>query len=168
MIRNHSLHSRGGFSLLETVISTLLVGLILVSSLKSVGAILRQREKVADRQQAVWLADQLLTEILETAYEDPDGAAVFGPEETGGRALFDDVDDFHKWQSSPPQTRDGRPLTELPGWVRRVAVSYVVPVNPTHISDTDAGIKRITVTVSRDGDELSKVVSLRSRAWSSE
>jgi Tfp pilus assembly protein PilV len=168
MTRNRSLFRRGGFSLLETVISTLLVGLILVSSLKSVGAILTQREAVADRQQAVWLADQLLTEILETAYEDPDGSAEFGPEESGGRALFDDVDDFHKWQSSPPQMRDGRPMTELTGWDRRVIVEFVAPANPTRISDTDEGVKRITVTVSRDGEELANAVSLRSRAWSRE
>ena len=54
-----------GVSLLESMISTLLVGVILVASMKTVGTVMQQRNSTVDDQRAVWLAQEMFAEILE-------------------------------------------------------------------------------------------------------
>ncbi|MCH2118809.1 MAG: hypothetical protein MK161_14040 [Pirellulales bacterium] len=163
---NTNLLTSRGVSLLETMISTLLVGVILVASMKTVGAVMQQRNSTTDDQQAVWLAQELLAEILEKEYADPHSTSpTFGPEETGSRHNYNDVDDFHTWNKKPPEQRDGTPLNHLAGWRRRVVVEYVDPDNPAIPLDHDAGVKRITVNVYKNGRLLSRLQSLRSTAW---
>ena len=113
---NQCVTKRAGFSLIEVVICTLLVGLILVASMKSFGAVLRHRQFSTDRDRAILLAEDLTAEILENGYSDPDEPPVFGPEGTeagGTRSAFDDVDDFNNWDATPPQQRDGTVMTGL-------------------------------------------------------
>ena len=151
---NTNLLTSRGVSLLETMISTLLVGVILVASMRTVGAVMQQRNSTTDDQQAVWLAQELLAEILEKEYADPHSTSpTFGPEETGSRHNYNDVDDFHTWNKKPPEQR------------RRVVVEYVDPDNPAIPLDHDAGVKRITVNVYKNGRLLSRLQSLRSTAW---
>ena len=155
-----------GVSLLETMISTLLVGVILVASMKTMGAVMQQRNSTADDQQAVWLAQEILAEILEKEYVDPhDHSPTFGPEESGGRHHYNDVDDFHSWNKTPPEQRDGTPLNNLAGWRREVVIEYVDPDNPAIPVDHDTGAKRITVNVYKNDQLLSSLQSLRSTAW---
>ena len=161
-----NLTSARGVSLLETMISTLLVGVILVTSMKTVGAVMQQRNSTVDDQQAVWLAQEMLAEILEKEYVDPhDNSPTFGPEETGSRHNYDDVDDFHSWNKMPPEQRDGTPRNNLAGWRREVMIEYVDPGNPAIPLEHDTGAKRIMVNVYKNDQLLSSLQSLRSTAW---
>ncbi|OYW18935.1 MAG: hypothetical protein B7Z55_09750 [Planctomycetales bacterium 12-60-4] len=97
---------------------------------------------------------------------------LFGPElgepavATGPRTLYDDVDDYHGWSRSPPQSRNGTPMSDLTGWQRSVAVEFVNPSNPGSVALLDQGIKRVTVTVRRNGVTLATSVALRSDKYS--
>ena len=161
---------RAGLSLLEVIISSLLVGVVLVSSMGSLGAAFRAASATKDRGRAILLADGLMAEILQTRYRDPGASPVFGPEsgETGAtRAAFDDVDDYDDWTETPPQTRSGTVLTAFNGWTRSVVVQNVDSSNlQTVLADSaDSGVKRITVTVSRGSVTECRLVALQTTAW---
>ena len=159
---------RRAASLVEVAMASLLVGVLLIGALNSVGAKLRHQSKLADRQQAHRLAEQLLAEVLEHRYADPDETPVFGTEtsETGGtRSPYDDVDDFDGWDQTPPVDRDGVTLPNSTGWRRTVDVAYVNANDMTTTSVTDQGLKRITVSIYHDGQLILSRVGVRSSAW---
>lgn len=147
---------------------SLLVGVLLIAALNTVGARLRHQGRLSDRERAVLLGQQLLAEILENDYRDPDETPVFGSEgseSVGSRALFDDVDDYHDWDASPPESRGGTALADGSGWRRTVVVDYVMENNLLATSAADEGFKRITVEVYRNGDRLAATSTVRSSAW---
>ena len=157
---------RRGLSLVEVVVSTMLVGLVLVSAMKCLGGVIRGRMSTSDSGRGEQLAQQLLTEIFNTDYEDGGGSPVFGrePNEFTGsnRSDFDDVDDFHNWTAAPPEDRNGNAVFNTSGWQRDVTVQLVDPADPATVSGTDQGLKRITVTVRHDGLVVTELVTLRS------
>ncbi|QDU40151.1 hypothetical protein Mal4_45060 [Maioricimonas rarisocia] len=169
-MRRTSRENRSGLSLIEVVVSTMLVALVLIGALRCFGAVLRSRTNTADTMRARLLGRQLLTEILNGEYVDPGAVPLFGPEAgeplvtAGPRSGWNDVDDYHLWSGSPPQDRNGVPLPNLAGWQRDVAVEWVDPASPENVSLTDQGVKRITVVVSRSGTTLATAVGLRSDA----
>jgi hypothetical protein len=101
-----------------------------------------------------------MSEILATAYSDPDGSAVFGlePDEAAPRTNFDDVDDFSGWSRQPPQSADGTTMLNRADWRQLIVVQRVTPTNPaqTTAGNSDQGVKRICVTIEYDGDTLAE------------
>lgn len=160
---------RQGFSLLEATLSTMLMGIVMVTALHSVGAAQRRERDASDRVVGQQLASALLSEILLQSYKDAEGLATdLGPEtgETiGNRALFDDVDDYSGWSSSPPQDRSGNILPNLDGWTRSVSVGWADPVTLSSTGTSNTGLKKIRVTASRNGLTFGSIVGYRSIAW---
>ena len=170
--RNHSTSrpaARRGFSLLETIVSTFLVGVVLVVALSAVGSSTSGQLDNAERTRACHLAGALMAEILEAEYEEAELPRVFGPEAgetgTGTRAAFDDADDYHGWSDSPPKGKDGSLLPNLTGWGRSVTVEYVDPEDFTSVEAVDLGVKRITVTVTHNGQQVASLVTVVTRSW---
>jgi hypothetical protein len=156
---------RTGLSLVELVISTMLVGMVLVGAMNCVGAVIRGRLGVGDSGNAEQLLRQLMSEIVEQEYLEPVNTPLFGTEtsENGtARSDWDDVDDYHLWSASPPQDRYGSPLPNLTDWQRDVVVEWVDPSNPSVTVGSDQGVKRITVTVRRSGQIVAQDFALRS------
>jgi len=158
---------RRGLSIIEVVVSTLLVGVVLVGALRCVGAVITGQVYNGDSVRATLLAHDLMAEILSNAYLDPGASPIFGaePGEPGQRELFDDVDDYHGWSASPPEGRTGVAYPALTDWQRDVTVEWVQRNDPALVSAIDQGVKRVTVTVSRNGEVLSRLVALRSNMY---
>ena len=159
---------RRGMTLIEAVISMLIVAVMMVAALQTVGNTARSRQAQASLRRGPALARDLISEILPNLYVDGGGSPVFGPESgeaSGGtRANFDDVDDYHGWSESTVQAKDGTALSALAGWSRSVAVVYVSPDDLDTPVGTDTGLKRITVTVTDPQGRKTAVSALRSRA----
>lgn len=156
-------HRRAGLSLIEVAISTLLVGVMLVGALRCVGSVIDSRTRNADAAIAERMAQQLMTEICNAAYVEPGGSTSIGPEEsTDNRSQFDDVDDYHFWNSNPPQDKNGTPLANRANWWRAATVHWVDPTDVTQTTDQDLGLKRITVYIIKNGEPLRTQVALRS------
>ena len=158
---------RRALSLIETVFSVVLVGGLAVVAMNTVGSSVVGRSGTATGGKGELLAQDLMAEILARPYEDPDETPTFGREssESGSdRAGYDDVDDYDGWVSSPPENRDGTLMPDLTGWSREVTVEWAEPTDLTATSGTDQGIKRITVTVKRNGKVAATLVALRNRA----
>lgn len=166
VLRKNLPDRRRAFSLLEVVISLLLIAIVMVVALQTLTAATRGRTANGNRAQALLLAHELLQEILEQPYLEPDDDADFGPESgedsDGSRAAFDDVDDYAGWSASPPQNRDGSVGPVSDQWQRSVAIQWVQPNSLCLSSPKDAGVKQVVVTVERNGAvlaELSAVVT---------
>jgi len=146
----------------------LLVGGVLVVALNTVGDATVGRQKMGDQGRGQLLARDLMTEILQKAYEDPEETPAFGTEAsegTGTRVDFDDVDDYDGRDESPPQEKDGARKAGLDGWRRTVTVELVYPDNlNTKTASTDEGIKRITVDVTFNGVPMASLVAIRTAA----
>ena len=152
------------FTIVEAVISTIIVAVMFVAALSTVGASRRVQQQttvaVAGRQ----LAESLLSEILRYSYADPNGSPVFGletGESAATRADFDDVDDYDGWSSSPPVAKDGTALANASGWTRTVAVVWIDPHHPAIAKSSETQSKRITVTASYNNATQTKLVAVR-------
>jgi hypothetical protein len=140
----------------------------MASSLAALGAALRASRSTSRYAQAALLAQDLIAEILQTEYVEPDEAPAFGKETgefRGTRALFDDVDDHNGWTESPPQLKDGTAMSGLDGWRRDVSVSWVAATDLGQPVTNDQGVKLIVVDVSFRGELLASRSAVQTRAW---
>lgn len=164
---------RRGVTLIEAVLSMVIVSVLLVSALNAAGQVWQSRQTAHDTMRGQPLADELLAEILDKAYadpEDPDRAIGLDTGEGGGddRTSFDDIDDYVSLTNSPPEDRDGNEITGFDGWTRSVTVGFVADGSFGALTATDTGIKRIEVTVSHNGRPIASAFALRTSAWDPE
>jgi type II secretory pathway pseudopilin PulG len=156
--------SRRGLSLIEVVAATMIVSMMTVATLDGLGAATKSAESIGNRAIAVGLADELMSEIVQQPYSDPDGSNTFG-RETGEpsspRSAFDDVDDYNTWNVSPPQYRDGTVIPNRTGWTQQVQITRVLPSDPTQTSNTEQGAKRIRVMISFQNQILADESAIR-------
>lgn len=156
-----------GLSMVEVVLSTILVGFLIVSTMDIVGPMVRSNAHSSDKLVAYSLADELSKEIATHSYSDPDisGSPPLGvdaSENAGVRSTFDDIDDYTGWSSSPPKSSSNIVNTDLVGWRRRVLVEYVLINDPSTVSASDTGLKRVTVQVSKNSVNLATIVTYHS------
>ncbi len=148
--------------------SILVVGLMLVAALNTVGASKTSQVMTSEQALGPMLAQELMTEILNQAYQEPRGTAYFG-RETGesatNRTSWDDVDDYNGWSASPPMDQSGNSLPGLDDWSREVTVSWADSAAPDRQSIYSSGIKRVDVTVKHRGRTIATLSSLRTQAW---
>lgn len=153
-------------TLIEAVISMVIVSVMLVAALRTVGSTARGRLAQSSLRRGPALARELLSEIVPTSYAEPDDTPVFGPESgetTGGtRTAFDDVDDYNGWSETTIQTKDGTALADLTGWSRSVVVQYVSLTDLDTAAGEDTGLKRIIVTVADPTGREASMSALRS------
>lgn len=164
MNRQLPLSQRSALTLVEVVASTMLVGMMAVTTLNALGAATRSSESVGNRAVALGLADELMSEILKAAYIEPSGSSGLGPDATesaGPRSAFDDLDDYDGWNKMPPQYRNGTTIPDRDEWRQKVQVVYVVPTNPTQTANTDQGAKRVRVIIEYRDQVLAEQVSIR-------
>ena len=158
----------GGFSLAEAVVSVLIVGGLLVASLNALGAARIGQYKLLEQNRGPLLAQALMSEILQQPYQDaqsPGGFGLEAGEGSTGRADFDDVDDYDGWSVGPPRNRDGSTIPGLEGYQRSVHVVWADPADLAQASANPTGIKRIKVTVQRDGRVIAEPFAIRTAAW---
>jgi type II secretory pathway pseudopilin PulG len=169
MIRFRHAKTARAFTLVEATLSTVVVAIMLVAAL-STGSTTRLAEyKLMIRSQALTLAQDLMTEIRQQAYEDPN-SPVFGiesGEQSADRTDFDDMDDYHKWSGAPPQLPDGNDLPNFTGWERRVQVEWVELTDLSQTSVSEQGVKRVIVTVLHDGVPSTSVTAYCTGTWPS-
>ena len=152
-----------GFTLLEVVIATLVMGLMLVAAMNTLGSAIRGQRLTGQQSHAALLANDLLAEILAHPYADPEGGTGLGTDAGEGsstRVDFDDVDDFDGWSGSPPEDVGGTALASGFGLTRNVSVDYVNKNNFTQVIGADQGVKRIEVSVVAGGNVLAKITTV--------
>lgn len=152
--RNHRRagRSNAGFSLVETSISTLLVGVLLVAATNTVAMSIRTQSMTANSATASMLADSLMSEILAGSYMEPGSTISSITRESGelggSKTNYDDVDDYDGWQEQPPQYRDGSSMPNLSNWKRKVTVEWVtIAGGSVTKSSSETKLKRILIEI---------------------
>jgi len=157
-----------GFTLVEAVMSTLVVSLVLVAAMRVAAVSAVMQYKAAERVSGRYLADGLLNDIRALAYQEPSGTVNFGietGESASSKTNYDDVDDFNGWSESPPQERTGTAMSQFDStWRRSVVVAWVKSANLSQTSSTETGIKQITVNVYHNSLLVATRSALRSTA----
>ena len=165
-LNNSSQWNASGITLVETVLSVLILGGAFVAALNTIGSARGAQAVVTQRQYGLTLAEDLMAEIL--SHDTYQQGLLFGPEvdeALDDRDEFDAVDDFNGWTSSPPTDPSGVKIEGADDYTRSVKVSYVKLDDPSADSVTDKGVLRITVTVSYRSKEVAKLVAYRTDAW---
>jgi Tfp pilus assembly protein PilV len=138
-------HVQFGVSLIEVMISLVLVSTVLLVSLTASANLLRNDAQRRGANQGQQLAAQLLDEVSSMDFRDRVDP-IYGLEsnETAGdRNTFDDVDDYNGYTAAPPTHRDGTTIDGYKGW------SFSVSITP---ADPDA--TGITTTTSNEHSPL--------------
>lgn len=167
MTRKPSDARRSGTTLVEVLVGSALVGVMIVASLESVRNASYTRRLNASRMVGPALAEDLLGEVLATPYEDPEGGGgalgVESGELSATRADFDDVDDFHGWDSADAEVKAGDAIADYSGWRRQVNVRWADPTDLDATPVSDSGLKLVSVTVTSPEGVVTEFEALRWR-----
>jgi len=153
--------------MVEAVFCVVLVSGLVVVSLDTLGASKMAQRNLGERAVGQLLASSLMSEIMNQNYHDPNETPLFGIEPLDNpplRSNFDDVDDYNGWSASPPQNRDGTVIPGLTGWAQIVQVHRVDPADFSVQKGTDSGVKRITVTITRNNVSVATLVGVKTGA----
>ena len=161
--------TRPAFTLVEVVVASAIVSVLLVAALTTAVSARVSYYKLAERNRALQLAQTLMAEILQQAYADPAaGPTSFGvgaDETATDRSTFDDVDDYGGWVACPPTNRDGSVIPNAADYEQRVTVNWVSPTDLTVIAVANTGVKRIQVTINRQGRKVITLTAYRTQGW---
>ncbi len=153
-----------GLSQAEVVVSTLIVGVLMVSSLSTIAVSRRSQMSESNEVRGLAIAEALLAEIIQLPMREPSCDCGFGIEagESGSNRLnFDDVDDYNNLIDSPPKSRNGTACTGYSDLSRNVAIDMVTSADWNVTTTTYAGVYRITVKVLRGTLEVCRIVGYR-------
>jgi prepilin-type N-terminal cleavage/methylation domain-containing protein len=120
---------RCGVTLIEVMISIVLVSTVLLVSLTASSRLLHNEHLQDAANDGAQLAAQLLDEVSSMDFRDRNDP-VFGLEadETAtDRTGFDDVDDYDGYECTPPTYRDGTSIEGYEGWSCRVTITPADP-----------------------------------------
>ncbi len=132
------LHENRGFTLIELVISIVVVSVALGGVLMAINYTVTHSADPMLQHQAVAIAESYLEEILLKPFADPDGV-----DSEGSRVLFDDVDDYNGLNDSGARDQTGTAIAGLTNYTVAVTVTSTA-LNGIGAADS----KQITVTVS--------------------
>lgn len=149
-MRSHQCIDRSAVTMVEVLMSLVLVTTILLVCLTASANLLRNGVQEHNSSEGKDLAYMIMDEISAMDLQDREHP-VFGlepNEDATDRTTFNDVDDYHGFSMSPPTYRDGTLISGFDGWT--VSVS---------ISTADADVTGIT-TVSSNTDSLLRVIAV--------
>ena len=156
--------SRNGLSQAEVVISTVIVGVLMVSSLSTIAASRRSQVSESNEVRGLAIAEALLAEITQLPMREPScdcGSGIEAGESGSNRLNFDDVDDYKNFIDSPPKSRNGTACSGYSDLSRNAAVDMVTTADWNVTTATYAGVYRITVRVLRGTLEVCRIVGYR-------
>ena len=145
-----------GFSLVEILISVMLVGLSITALVFASNSFTMANGAGADLSTAEFLVEQIreMTTLLPVRDPEVDTWTTLGPNGESGVANYNDVDDFDGATCSPPIDALGNPLSELAAFSQNVTVDWVSQSNFNQISVSATPFIRITVQVALNGREI--------------
>jgi hypothetical protein len=152
--------------LIEVLIAVILVGLSIAALVAANGSFTMANITGADISTGEFLVEQLreLTTTLPVSEQAADVAwTTFGPEEPN-LASYDDLDDFDGASFSPPINAGRQVLNDFAVFTQDVTVENINQSNfDQTVADRSSDFVRVTVTVSRNAQEISSASWIRAR-----
>ncbi|HON91636.1 MAG TPA: prepilin-type N-terminal cleavage/methylation domain-containing protein [Sedimentisphaerales bacterium] len=159
-----------GFTLIEALIATILVGFSIAALMAANGTLSMANGAGADQSTAEFLAEQIreLTAMLAVVDPTTGTTTPLGPEEASV-VNYDDVDDFHGFKSSSsldgPISATRTVLTEFSAFSQQVTVQNVSLANLDQVADIahSSPFVRVTVQVLKNGRLICTTSWIRAR-----
>ena len=144
---NHQPSTISSFTLIELIVTIAISGIVILAIATQFHEAVKGLALQKAVRSATVLSEDMMNEIRSKNFTDPQTPGSFGSEEGPVRRNYDDVDDYHGWTGSPPETIEGSVMTNYSGFQRSVTVDYVSAADldtPTNATS----LKRIAVVVS--------------------
>jgi prepilin-type N-terminal cleavage/methylation domain-containing protein len=132
--------ARRGFTLLESALATVIVGVGIVATMQLFAACSMDNRTAAQMSTAVMLANNVHEAMLgaEVTFADPGSAhKYFGPEPGEALPTYDDLDDFDGCSLNPPINSLRQPIPELPEYTQVVSV-WPVYTNKLSVNSSES------------------------------
>jgi len=123
---------RGGFTLIEVVVATVLVGLALTAMMISVRSNTRVNDAGTKLTQATFLAQEIREWTLTLPFRDQDVGDRDNPPGSDGsnpQVWVDDLDDLMNVTYCPPRDGQGYAIAPLPAWSQTITMTWRDPNN---------------------------------------
>ena len=156
---------RCGFTFVEVLIATMLVGLAIASLMVANRSFTMANDAGTDLSTAEFLVEQIKELMALLPVVDPQtGTTTFGSETGETLANYDDLDDFDGANYSPPISAERNPLNDYTTFSQQVTVENVSASDFEQvISDHGSSFARVTVSVSQNGQIVTSASWLRAR-----
>lgn len=157
-----------GFTLIEALVATSVIGLGVAAVLVSAGSGTRVNYAGQQLTQATFLAQELREWTLRLPFSDTDSwdqNKAPGQEAAG---TFDDLDDLDGTLFTPPRDGQGNDIAGMPGWSQSVELTWPDPDDLTAtlappILAKDGQIIYVDVTISFRGEQVLRTGWLATR-----
>jgi Tfp pilus assembly protein PilV len=168
---------RGGFTLIEAALTTVIVGTGVLAIVAAQQAYHQKNQWSKRAATGMLLANELRELMFSMPLHDPvTGDNTIGPESNESNPLFyDDVDDFTNAHIGQPTSGDNaQPLTglgqradSLPRWSQRVQVEAVPfrDLNGQAVDHSKGEMARVTVTVLYHGRHMDQPETVTKLTW---
>jgi type II secretory pathway pseudopilin PulG len=148
MNMKHTNSNRAGFTLLETALATIIIGVGVLAIMGLFDACTQQNKAGAQATTAMLLAGHIQELMEGLPFCDPvKGAATFGPETGETLSSFNDIDDFDGQTFNPPIDSTRTPVASLSQYSQVVSVMPVYPNQPSvNTDESKPAIPKTTYT----------------------
>jgi len=123
---------QGGFTLIEIVVATVLVGLALAAMMTSVASNTRVNDAGTKLTQGTFLAQEIREWTLSLPFRDQDPGDLGnppGPDGSSPQVWVDDLDDLMNVTYCPPRDGQGYAISNLPSWSQTITMTWRDPNN---------------------------------------
>ncbi len=148
---------RTGFTLIEAIIATALVGIGVASLMVAAKSSTQVNAAGREITQATYLAQEIREWTLKLPFSDPDLADQGnppGPDGSDPQVFVDDLDDLWNVTYCPPRDGCGQAIGAMPDWSQHISLEWKDPDSlTTNVIPGLSDVIRVTVTISRGGRE---------------
>ena len=132
-----SYSGRGGFTLIEALIATIIVGLGITALLMASKSGTQVNASARGITHAINLGQEVREWTLKLPFQDPETPEnPPGPDEAEDPQTFvDDLDDLASVTYSPPRNASGQAIADMSDWSQQITLSWR---NPDNLSETVA------------------------------
>lgn len=150
---------RGGFTLIETAVATVVVGMGVVALVHALAAGTRVNAAAQRMTRAAFLTQAVREWTVGLPFRDQDDADInnpVGPDSSTSPEYFaDDLDDLMNYTFSPPRDGQGVAISSMANWSQTVLMEWRDPHSlSTQVPDGGSDTICITVVVGYQGEEV--------------
>ncbi|MCK4623849.1 MAG: prepilin-type N-terminal cleavage/methylation domain-containing protein [Phycisphaerae bacterium] len=147
---------RGGFTLVEALIASAIVGIGLMAMLLASKSGTQVNASAREITHAINLGQEVREWTLKLPFLDPDTPDnPPGPDGSSPQTFVDDLDDLKSVTYSPPRDGTGQALSDMTGWSQQITLSWRNPDNLLEtVADGASEMIYVEVVVSHEGQSV--------------
>ena len=147
-----------GFTLIEALVTTGILGVGVSALMVAVGSGTRVNGAGRELTEASFLAQEVREWTLKLPFSDVDPGDEDnppGPDGTDPQHFVDDLDDLLDTAYTPPRDGQGAPISDMIGWTQSVSLTWRDPTDlATTVADGASDVVLVEVEILRDSRSI--------------